>query len=437
MEWGATLSIAISVLLSLFFVGVPVFIAFLIVNIVGIFWLFGTSGFGLFANSVYSTVTQGSLIAIPLFILMGEVLFRSGTVGILIDSVDKMVGNVRGRHYLLVTALSTVFGALSGSVVAVAAMLGRSVMPTMEERGYDTRLSISAILGGASLAPIIPPSLLVIMLGSMVDVSIAGLLIAGIVPGLMMAGIIVIYTYIRILRDPSLEPQIVEDEDSELSTKKFFTAFAKMLPFLVVIFSVMGLILLGIATPSESAATGVVGSLIAAAIFKKLSFKMVYESLLGTTTVSTMILIIMASSMLFGQLLSFVGASSGLVRAATTLDLPAGGMFVILMLVPFILCMFVDLIAVMLVAIPIYEPLLEVYSFDPMWFWMLFLINLTLGALTPPFGYTIFALKGAMPSLSLDDIYAGAWPMVGLFIFGMAVMYFFPAIITFLPGLVG
>lgn len=252
-----------------------------------------------------------------------------------------------------------------------------------------------------------------------------------------MAGIIVVYTYIRILKNPSLEPAMVEDEDSELSAKKFFTAFAKMLPFLVVIFSVMGLILLGIATPSESAATGVVGALIAAAIFKKLSFKMIYESLLGTTTVSTMILIIMASSMLFGQLLSFVGASSGLVRAATTLDLPAGGMFIILMLVPFILCMFVDLIAVMLVAIPIYEPLLEVYNFDPMWFWMLFLINLTLGALTPPFGYTIFALKGAMPSLSLDDIYAGAWPMVGLFIFGMAIMYFFPAIITYLPGLVG
>ena len=437
MEWGATLSIAITVLLALFFIGVPVFISFLIVNIVGIFWLFGASGFGLFANSVYNTVTQGSLIAIPLFILMGEVLFRSGTVGILIESVDNMVGNVRGRHYLLVTALSTVFGALSGSVVAVAAMLGRSVMPTMEERGYDTRLSISAILGGASLAPIIPPSLLVIMVGSMVDVSISGLLIAGIVPGLLMAGMIVVYTYIRIVRDPSLEPKIVEDEDSAINAKKFFIAFAKMLPFLIVIFSVMGLILLGITTPSESAATGVVGALIAAAIFKKLSFKMFFDSLVGTTTVSTMILIIMASSMLFGQLLSFVGASSGLVRAATTLDLPAGGMFVILMLVPFILCMFVDLIAVMLVAIPIYEPLLEVYHFDPIWFWMLFLINLTLGALTPPFGYTIFALKGAMPSLSLDDIYAGAWPMVGLFIFGMAIMYAFPAIVTFLPGFVG
>jgi tripartite ATP-independent transporter DctM subunit len=275
------------------------------------------------------------------------------------------------------------------------------------------------------------------MIGSMVDVSISGLLIAGIVPGLMMAAVIVVYTYIRIVRDPSLEPPIKEDVDSTLNAKKFFTAFARMLPFLIVIFSVMGLILMGIATPSESAATGVVGALIAAAIFKKLSFKMFFDSLVGTATVSTMILIIMASSALFGQLLSFVGASSGLVQAATTLDLPNGGMFLVLMLVPFILCMFIDIIAVMLVAIPIYEPLLEVYSFDPIWFWMLFLINLTLGALTPPFGYTIFALKGAMPSLALDDIYAGAWPMVMLFIFGMTIMYFFPSIVTFLPSIVG
>jgi len=206
MDWGVTLSIAIVVLLTLFAIGMPVFVAFLVVNVAGVFLLFGSSGFGMFANSIYQTITQESLMAIPLFILMGEILFRSNAVEILIDSIDKMVGNVRGRNYVLVTSLSTVFGALSGSAVAVAAMLGRSVMPTMDARGYDTRLSISAILGGASLAPIIPPSLLVIMVGSMVDVSIAKLLIAGIVPGIMMAVIMVIYVYIRLLRNPNLEP---------------------------------------------------------------------------------------------------------------------------------------------------------------------------------------------------------------------------------------
>lgn len=437
MEWGVILTLAIAVLLLLFATGMPVFIAFLVVNIGGVLILFGSTGFGMFTNSLYNTVTQESLMAIPLFILMGEVLFRSNAVEILIDSLDKMVGNVRGRHYVLVTALSTVFGALSGSAVAVAAMLGRSVMPIMEERGYDRRLSISAILGGASLAPIIPPSLLVVMIGSMVDTSIAKLLIAGILPGVLLAVMMVIYTYFRILRDPTLEPPRDEIAKPRVSGKELLIAFSRTLPFLVVIFSVMGLILLGIATPNESAATGVVGALIAAAIFRKLSFKMFYQAVLGTASVSTMILVIIACSMFFGQLLSFTGASTGLVQMASELGLPKLGTFFVLMLIPFILCMFIDLFAVMLIAIPIYDPLLAVYNFDPIWFWTLFLINMTLGSLTPPFGYTIFALKGAAPELAMDDVYAGAWPMVALFILGMAIMYIFPGIVTVLPSLVG
>lgn len=436
MDWGVTLTLAIVILLILFSAGLPVFVSFLVLNAAGVFWLMGTSGFGMFANSVYSTITQESLMAIPLFILMGEILFRSNAVDILIESIDKMVGNVRGRQYVLVTSLATIFGALSGSATAVSAMLGRSVMPVMLQRGYDPRLSVSAILGGASLAPIIPPSLLVVMIGSMVDTSIAKLLIAGVVPGVLLAGMMVTYTYVRILRNPSLEP----DSDGvapRVKGKEFLFALGRTLPFGFVIFSVMGLILLGIATPNESAATGVIGAMVAAAMFRRLSFKMLYESVLGTCMVSTMIMIIIASSMLFGQLLSFTGATTGLVTVASEMQFSHLGTFLVLMTIPFILCMFIDLFAVMLVAIPIYEPILSVHSFDPIWFWTLFLINLTIGSLSPPFGYTIFALKGAYPELAMDDVYAGAWPMVWLFIVGMAIMYIFPSIVTFMPTLIG
>ena len=436
MDWGVTLTLAVMVLLLLFTAGLPIFVAFLVLNVAGVIWLMGTAGFGMFANSIYNTITQESLMAIPLFILMGEILFRSNAVEILIESIDKMVGNVRGRQYVLVTSLSTIFGALSGSATAVSAMLGRSVMPLMLQRGYNTRLSVSAILGGASLAPIIPPSLLVVMIGSMVDTSIAKLLIAGIVPGILLAAMMVTYTFVRILRNPSLEPSGGEVA-KRVKGKEFLLAMARTLPFGFVIFSVMGLILLGIATPNESAATGVIGALIAAALFKKLSFKMFYESVIATCTVSTMIMIIIASSMLFGQLLSFTGATTGLVTVASELQLSHLGTFLVLMAIPFILCMFIDLFAVMLVAIPIYEPILTVHNFDPIWFWTLFLINLTIGSLSPPFGYTIFALKGAYPELSMDDVYAGAWPMVWLFILGMAIMYIFPSIVTFLPSLIG
>lgn len=434
MEWSTILILSITTLLVLFATGMPIFIAFLVVNVGGVFFLFGPSGFGMFSNSLYNTVTQETLMAIPLFVLMGEILFRSNAVDILIDSIDKLVGNIRGRHYVLVTSLSTVFGALSGSAVAVAAMLGRSVLPTMDDRGYDKRLSVSAVIGGASLAPIIPPSLLVIMVGSMVDVSIAQLLIAGILPGVFLASLMVVYTYIRVLRDPTLEPPREEVAQEPITAGEMVKAVFNMLPFLIVIFSVMGLIMLGVATPNESAATGVLGAIVASAIFRKLSIKMLWQSFLGTCSISAMILIIIACSMFFGQLLSFTGATTGLVRIASDLALPVLGTFFVLMFVPFVLCMFVDLFAVMLISIPIYEPLLRVYGFDPVWFWMMFLINMTLGAMTPPFGYTIFALKGAAPQFAMEDVYGGAWPMVGLFILGMVVMYIFPSIITFLPS---
>jgi len=436
MDWSVTLILSIIVLLMLFATGMPIFIAFLLVNVFSVFIMMGSTGFGLFANSFYNTVTSDSLLAIPLFILMGEILFRSDAVEILIDSVDKLVGNIKGRQYVLVTCLGAIFGALSGSAVAVSAMLGRSVMPIMLQRGYDTRLSAGAILGGASLAPIIPPSLLVVMIGSMVDTSIAKLLMAGVLPGVMIAGMMMLYSYIRIIKNSQLEPKRNGTAEVTYTAKEKLRAIAKTMPFMIVIFSVMGLILLGVATPNESAATGVVGALIAAAIFRKLNFKMVYESVMGTASVSAMIMIIIASSMLFGQLLSFTGATSGLVTVATNLELPTVATFIVLMFIPFILCMFIDLFAVMLVAIPIYDPLLSVYNFDPVWFWTLFLINMSLGALSPPFGYTIFALKGAMPEVSMDDVYGGAWPMVILFILAMVIMYIFPAIITFFPTFV-
>ena len=165
MDWVYTLSIAICLMLTLFFAGLPVFITFLLINVVGTLWVMGTAGFGLFANSIYQTATQSSLAAVPLFILMGEILFRSGAIDVLIDAVDELVGRIRGRDYYLIPVLSPLFGALCGSPVAVAALLGRTVMPSMNKRGYNTRLTAGAILGGATLAAIIPPSLGVVILG--------------------------------------------------------------------------------------------------------------------------------------------------------------------------------------------------------------------------------------------------------------------------------
>ena len=435
MDWALSLTLAICLMLALFFAGLPVFITFLVINIAGTFLLMGSAGFGMFANSIFHTATNPSLAAVPLFIIMGEILFRSGTVDVLIESVDRLVGRLRGRDYFLITGLSTVFGALCGSTVAVAALLGRTVMPNMKARGYDIRLTSGSILGGATLAAIIPPSLGVIILGSMVDVSIASLLIAGIMPGMLLAGLMVVTAWCRIMANPALEPAGSAAGGARVKTVGRLRALVRMLPFSLVIFFVMGLIMLGIATPSESAATGVVGALILAALYRKLSVRMILQSLLTTSSITAMLMVILLSSKLFGQLLSFIGASAGLMKSVSDLHLSTDWMFLVLMAVPFFLCMFIDLFAIMMVAIPIYLPLIKVYGYDPIWFWMLFLINLVLGSMTPPFGYTLFSLKGAAPDVPLKDIYLGAWPMVGIFLAGMVAMFYLPQIVTFLPAM--
>lgn len=432
MTWAVLLLVAIALLLALLFSGVKVFVGFLVLNIVGLLVLIGPRGFGLFTNSLFETATSAPLLTVALFVLMGEILFRSGTVDILFDSVDRLVGNLRGRLYVVVIALSTVFGALSGSAVAVAATLGRSVLPLMRARGYDAKLSAGTILAGASLAPIIPPSLLAIIVGSLADVSIAGLLVAGLVPGLLFATLTLIYVFARASRKPAERP--AEPVDGSTPKGSAAMALLRMVPFLVVIASVMGLIVAGVATPSESAATGVLGALVVAALFGRLKVSMVREAFGAAVTTTVVILIIVCSAKLFSQLLSFAGATRGLVSLAGALDLGPDVTILILMMIPFILCMFIDQIAFMLLAIPIYQPIVQEMGYDPVWFWTLFLINLTVGSLTPPFGYTLFALKGAQKDISTGTVFAAAWPVVGVFIAGMVALWAAPVLVTALPN---
>ncbi len=437
MEWYFTLLVGIAILFALFLSGAPIFLAFLFAILVGVYYIIGPAGFPMFANSILDTVSITSLASIPLFILMGELLFRSGTMDVLFDSIDKLVGRIRGRQYVLVVVLSEVFGALSGVAMAVAAMLGRAIMPGMQARGYDRDIAAGLIVGGASLAPIIPPSLLAIVVGSIAEVSISKLLIAGVIPGLFLGVIFLVYVFGRIAMNPSLAPANVSSERGEVTLEEQLIALVRTLPFVIVVFSVMGFIMLGIATPSESAATGVIGALITAAIYRNLNLQMIWDSIMGSITVSAMILTIMAMSKMFTQLLAFTGATSELVEFVVNLNLGPTLMLLIMLAVPFFLCMFIDTIAIILLTIPIYQPVVNSLDFDPVWFWLLFLVNITLGAITPPFGYTLFAFKAVVPDMSISEVYKATWPFVLLFLTGIALIIMFPGIATWLPYLVG
>ncbi|MCF7701778.1 TRAP transporter large permease [Loktanella sp. M215] len=432
MEWWIFLSGSLMLLLTLFLTGAPLFVGFLLVNIGTVLLVIGPRGFILVGNSIFDSANIGSLSAIPLFILMGEILTRSGSVENLFRAMDGLIGRIKGRQYVLTVLISVIFGALSGAAMAVAAMLGRSLYPTMRARGYDRDLSIGSILAGASLAPIIPPSVLIVVIATLADVSVGRLLIAGVMPGLVAAGLILAYIALRIWQRPDISPDTSEDEGGGWRGKA--ASVALLMPFSIIIFCVMGLILLGIATPSEAAATGVLGAIVVAVIYRQFSFRMLRESIAGAMQITAMIMIIVIASNLFGQLLGFTGATRGLVDWGSALSDQPYLLLAMLLTIVFALCMFIDQIALMLILVPIYKPLVDVAGFDPIWFWLLVLLNLAVGGITPPFGYTMFAFKAAAPEVTIGQVYRAAWPFVGVFVVLMVLIVLMPGIATWLPS---
>lgn len=428
----SVLLLAAGLIIFLFLSGMPIFLAFLSVNLVGVAVFLGPNAFPMLANSLFSTTTNAQLTAIPLFVLMGEIMFRSGAADLLFKAVDRFVGRIRGRQYVLAGVLSAIFGALSGSNMAVSAMMARSIFPGMVRRGYDRKLSIGMILGGASLAPIIPPSVLVIIIATLANVSVAGLLVAGVLPGLLLATMFIGYAMIRITLNPSLAPPSLPPEQ-DISLMR---AVMHCVPFAFLIGLVIGLILLGVATPSESAAMGVTGAILTAVIFRQFSIKLLVDSLRAAALMTTMILIIMASSTLFSQLLAISGAGRMITELVANLDLSTWMMLIVMMALVFVFCLFVDQVAVMLIVIPIYLPLVSVLGVDPLWFWLLMLLNVTVGGITPPFGYAMFAFRGAAPDVPMGELYKASIAFVGLFILGMCFVAAFPPLATWLPGLI-
>lgn len=435
MTWWMALGGSIALLVVLLSLGVPIFVAFLLLNLAGVLALFGTAGFGMFANSIYNTATTGALTAVPLFIVMGEILFRSGAMEVLFDSLDRLVARVRGRQYVVCILLSAILGALSGAAIAVAGLLGRSLFPAMRRRGYDTEFSAGTMLAGASLDPIIPPSVLAVLVAITAEVSIGKMLIAGIGPGVLLTALFVAYVLIRVRANPKLAPDLAADLAERGTMGSALGALARMLPPLFVFFMVMGLIMLGVATPTEAAATGVLGALLVALYYGRLEWAMVTEALASAATVAALLLAIMCSAVMFSQLLTVTGAPAALAELLTTARPAAWLMLFIMLAVPFVLFMFLDQLAIMLMIVPIYQPILKLYGFDGIWFWTLFLIVITAGGLTPPFGYILFALKSAAPDVPLRIIYRAAWPFVRIIILGLVLCALFPEIVTFLPRL--
>jgi tripartite ATP-independent transporter DctM subunit len=433
--WWETLLFIFAGLMLLFATGLPIFACFMIINVVAVLWLMGTAGVGLFVNSMLETSMSEALVAIPMFVLLGELLFRTGGVRVLFEAFDSLIGKVRGRLYIISVLVAGFLGAISGSTIAAVAVLGRFIYPTMIERGCDKRLSMGTILSGATLDAIIPPSIVGIILATLTNLSIGDFLVAGIGPGITLAACFIAYVLIRVTLNPALDSRGDDLGKANRPTSERLRAALPVFPLFGIVFLVLGLVMFGIAQPTEAAAAGVVGAIALSLTFGTFSFRMIGETCYGAAITTGTVLIIIASSKLFSQLLAFTGAATGLVELAVGLDLNPWIIYVVMMLVVFILCMFIDQLALMLIIVPIYMPIVAHLGFDPLWFWMMFLINIMFGGITPPLGYTVFVFITAVPGAKIVEVYRAALPMVGVAFVAIIIMTLTPSIVTFLPSL--
>ena len=435
MEWQLFLLLFFGSLLFLMATGMPVAFSFLTVNVVFMFIYWGgAAGLQQLVESLFVSVSSFTLLPIPLFVLMGEVMFRSDIAPKMMDVLDKWLGRLPGRLGLLAVGGGTVFATLSGASMASVAMLGGTLVPDMEKRGYKKAMTLGPILGSGGLAIMIPPSNLAVLLGAIGEISVAGILIAIIVPGLLMAALYAGYIILRSWLQPSIAPSY-EVAPTPWSDK-LVSMVKYVLPLGFIVFMVIGIIFVGVATPSEAAATGAMATFILAAVYGKLNWNLIKTSLTSTFQVTVMIFMIIAGALAFSQIVAYSGASRGLVDFATNLPIPPLAIVGSMLLVSLFLGMFVNLVAIMMLTLPLFVPIVIALGFDPVWFAVLYLLTLEMGATSPPFGLALFVMRGVAPAgTTMGDCYKAALPFLGCDLIALLLILFIPMIAQWLPNL--
>lgn len=435
MEWFEALGLLIGSILVLMAIGMPVALAFLAANVIGA-WLFmgGARGVTLMLNNGFGSLTNFALVPIPLFLLMGEIFFHTGLGARMFNAIDKLLGRLSGRLSYVTVLGGTAFSTLSGSSMGSTALLGTLMVPEMTARGYKKKMSIGPILGTGGLAIIIPPSALAVLLATLARVDVGALLIAGIIPGLVLACFYIATIYIQTKLDPDAAPAY--DVETYSLGQKLGLVFKDILPMLsvmvLIVFGMVG----GLITPSEAAAFGALGVFMLAVMFRCLTWVAMKRSIIGALRVSLMAYLIVFGSATFSQLLAFSGASSGLVRWATSFDLAPMAMLLVMFGVLLLLGMFMEQISMMLLTVPIFFPLALTLGFDPVWFALIILLALEISFTTPPFGLLLFVMKGVAPKdTTMREIYAAAFPYIGCSMLLVVLLILFPQLALWLPSL--
>ena len=430
MNWLIPFISILGGLLVLMAGGVPIAFAFLGVTTLGV-WLLQGGGlaFQQLIFSMIGSVSSFALVPIPLFIFMGAILWHSDLGRRAIDAIDMTLGRLPGRLSLLTLSSGSVFSALSGSTIANTAMLGRLLMPQLASRKYADDLSMGPIMAAGGLAMMIPPSSLAVVLATLAKLSVAQVLIAAIVPGLMMAAGYTAWIVGRAVLSPNAAPG---DTFEKVGWRKAARALLRDLaPLGLIIMAVTGLIVLGFATPSEAAAMGALAALLLCVIYRRLSIALIKNSLIDTLKVSVMAFAILAGAQGFTQILAYSGASSGLLAAVFALDFSPLVAVLLMMVVVLILGCFMDQVAIMLITLPFFMPIVQAIGFDPVVFAILMLVNLETALMTPPLGLLLMVMKGAAPpGTTLGRIYRAALPYIAVNIVVIALIVAYPWLVS-------
>jgi tripartite ATP-independent transporter DctM subunit len=433
MEWYVAFLLLMGSFFVLVLLGIPIVFAFFGVNIFFLGWFMGESGFELMIASVYGSLSVFVLLPITLFILMGEILFRTGVAMNMIEALDTWLGHVPGRLAHLAVASGTVLSTLSGASIGTTAMLASTLSPAMEERGYKKTMSIGPLLGSGGLAIMIPPSALGVILAVIASVSVGKLLIAIIIPGLLLAAALAAYIVLACIVDPTAAPRY-EVKPTPMWQRLVLTA-KYVLPLSIIIFLVIGVVFIGVATPTEAAALGTAGSFALAAAYRSLSWRVTREALFSTLKISVMVLTILAASQAFTQLLAYTGSTQQLVQWATGLPIPSMGVIVLMHAVTLILGGPIGGIPLIMMTIPVFLPVVKALGYDPIWFCTAMLLNVELAQITPPFGVLLYVVKGIVPNTTMAEITRAAVPIIICHLVVMALIIAFPALSLWLPAM--
>jgi tripartite ATP-independent transporter DctM subunit len=434
MEWWLVLAIIFGSFLLLVATGMPVAFCFLVVNIIGMSLLVGPQAILLqLSHNSLDILTTFTLLPMVLFILMGEVAFHSGIAIEVIDAVEQWLGKLPGRLSLLAVASGTVLSTLTGVSMASTAILGSTLVPDMERRGYKKAMSIGPVLGSGGLAIMIPPSGMSILIGVLGEVSIGRILMAIILPGLLMATLYATYIIVRCSIQPSLAPPYTLRQVPIV--QKLTSTARYALPVVIIFFCVVGLIFLGVATPSEAAATGTLASFLVAAAYRKLNMEKLKKIISGATVISVMVMMIILSSKVYSQLLAYSGATRELVEFIAGLGLSPLLILVVLQIVPLILGMFMGATAVVMLTVPLVMPLVITTGINPVLYSVTLLLCVEMGTTSPPYGLSLFVMKSvAPPDTTMGDCYRGALPFLGCDLIALIFIMVFPAIALWLPS---